>query len=140
MDKFKLHCHIRKPNYITMYLNDVNANLTYPYLVEREFKDRGQRAVLLTDITYIIINGTHYYLSVIKDSYTTEILSHVVSESFDVSFVIETLKIIKDKHGNELTDKTVINSDRGSHYKSYRYKDTVEEIGMQISMSHKATC
>lgn len=138
--KYRLKCNVRKPNYVTMQLKEISANLTYPYLVEREFKDRGPRAVLLTDITYIIIDGVHYYLSVIKDSYTNEILSHVVSESFGVEFVIETLKILKEKHYSELSNNTVINSDRGSHYKSYRYQDSVEELGIKISMSHKATC
>ena len=140
MDKYNLYCKIRKPNYVTMRLKEINVDLTYPYLVEREFRNKGPRMVLLTDITYIIKGDIKCYLSVIKDAYTTEILAHKVSIDFDVEFVIETLEILKEKHGNELTKETIINSDQGSHYKSYRYRDGVNALELKQSMSHKATC
>ena len=37
-------------------------------LVNREFESRGPRAILLTDITYIPLNGKFCYLSTILDA------------------------------------------------------------------------
>ena len=55
-------------------------------LVNREFESRGPRAVLLTDITYIPLNGKFCYLSTILDACTKQVLSYAMSESLEVDF------------------------------------------------------
>lgn len=60
-------------------------------LVNREFEQHGPRAVLLTDITYIPLNGAFCYLSTIIDGYTKQVLSYAVSQSLEVDFVLETV-------------------------------------------------
>lgn len=52
-------------------------------LVNREFEEHGPRAILLTDITYIPLNGRYCYLSTVLDACTKQILSYVLSESLN---------------------------------------------------------
>lgn len=62
-------------------------------LVNREFEAHGPRAILLTDITYIPLNGAFCYLSTILDAFTKQVLAYVLSESLEVDFVLETVKL-----------------------------------------------
>ena len=57
------------------------TNNTAENLVKREFEMHGPRSVLLTDITYIPLNGAFCYLSTILDGCTKQVLSYVLSES-----------------------------------------------------------
>ena len=82
-------------------------------LINREFESRGPRAVLLTDITYIPLNGEFCYLSTILDACTKQILSYVLSESLEGDFVLETANLLVKIHGISLNKKTVIHSDQG---------------------------
>ena len=59
----------------------------------------GPRSVLLTDITYIPLNGAFCYLSTILDGSTKQVLSYVLSESLEVDFVLETVQKMVYQHG-----------------------------------------
>ena len=71
------------------------------------------QAMLLTDITYIFFDGGRCYLSTILDAMTHEILAYKLSESLDVSFVIQTVADLVKKHGCALDNETIIHSDQG---------------------------
>ena len=109
-------------------------------LVNREFESRGPRAVLLTDITYIPLNGTFCYLSTILDACTKQVLSHVMSESLEVDFVLETVEQMVKHHGVSLNKETVIHSDQGTHYTSLKFIQLVESRELRRSMSRRGSC
>ena len=77
-------------------------------LVNREFESRGPRAILLTDITYIPLNGKFCYLSTILDACTKQVLSYAVSESLEVDFVLEMVERLVQNYGTSLNKETVI--------------------------------
>lgn len=52
MHKFGLICPIRKANPYRRMAKALRTNNVAPNLLNREFRDHGARAVLLTDITY----------------------------------------------------------------------------------------
>ena len=109
-------------------------------LVQREFTVHGPRAVLLTDITYIPYNGVFCYLSTILDAYTRQILSYVLSESLEVDFVLLTVEQLVRDHGISLQAETIIHSDQGSHYTSYRFIQIVKDASLRQSMSRRGNC
>ena len=90
MKKFGLVCPIRKANPYRRMQKAIRTNNTAENLVKREFEMHGPRSVLLTDITYIPLNGAFCYLSTILDGCTKQVLSYVLSESLEVDFVLET--------------------------------------------------
>ncbi|MBR2131942.1 MAG: IS3 family transposase [Oscillospiraceae bacterium] len=70
MRKYNLFCPIRKANPYRRMQKAIRTNNTAENLVKREFEDHGPRSILLTDITYIPLNGSHCYLSTILDACT----------------------------------------------------------------------
>lgn len=57
MRKYHLVCPIRQPNPYRRLQRSIRTGNTAENLVNREFESHGPRAVLLTDITYIPLNG-----------------------------------------------------------------------------------
>ncbi|MFM1541112.1 IS3 family transposase [Helcococcus ovis] len=123
MKKFDLHCPIRKSNPYRKMMKAMKTNAVADNHLNREFKQHGPRKVFLTDITYIPFNGKFWYLSVIKDAYTNEILSNVLSENLEVDFVLETVENLINNHGIEINSKAMIHSDQGSHYTSTSFRE-----------------
>ena len=109
-------------------------------LVNREFESRGPRTVLLTDITYIPLNGKFCYLSTILDACTKQVLSYAMSESLEVDFVLEMVERLVQNHGASLNKETVIHSDQGTHYTSLKSIQLVESRELCRSMSRRGNC
>lgn len=140
MDKYNLKCPIRKPNPYRRMLKAIRTNNFADNILKRRFKDFGPRNVLLTDITYIPFNGEWLYLSVIIDAYTKQVLSYVLSDTMKLDFVLETVKQLLEKYGVDLSQETIIHSDQGVHYTSYKFIEIVENAELRRSMSRRGNC
>lgn len=141
MKKYGLVCPIRRANPYRIALRENMLEKTPPNVLDRKFREYGPRRVLLTDITYIPMNGGGFcYLSVIKDAYTKEILSYQLSQNLKEQFVLDTFRRLVLVHGKELTSETLVHSDQGIHYKAKKFNDLMEEHNIIRSMSRKATC
>jgi len=141
MRKYGLYCPIRKANPYRRMAKALKTSHVAPNLLNREFETRGPRAVLLTDITYII-NGKapRCYMSTIIDACTKELLAWILSESLEIDFVLETVNILIADYGISLTSETLINSDQGSHYTSVQFIELIKDEGLRQSMSRRANC
>ncbi|MCD7919026.1 MAG: DDE-type integrase/transposase/recombinase [Clostridiales bacterium] len=95
---------------------------------------------MLTDITYLPYNDTFAYLSTILDAFTKQILSYVISESLQLDFVLETVNILISDHGISLSKETIVHSDQGCHYTSYRFVEILNNKELRQSMSQKGNC
>lgn len=140
MHKFGLFCPIRKANPYRRMQRAIRTNNTAEHLVNREFKDHGPRAVLLTDITYIPLNGAFCYLSTILDGFTKQILAYTLSESLEVDFVLETVRRLAENHGVSLNSETILHSDQGCHYTCVKFIQLVKSLSLRQSMSRKGNC
>ena len=127
MNKYGLFCPVRKPNPYRRMAKALRTSNIADNLLDRDFTGKGARKVLLTDITYIPYNGVFAYLSTVLDAYTRQILSHVLSESLEVDFVLETITSLIKKHGMSLDTETLIHSDQGCHYTSYRFIQLIKD-------------
>lgn len=147
MHKFNLKCPIRKPNPYRKIAKAMQTSRVAPNILNRQFKAFGPRKALLTDITYIQRYSHHKdgvlrytYVSVIMDAFTKEVLSCVCSCSYDVDFVLETIKILIRKYGGELKTDSLIHSDQGCHYTSHKFINIVKDFDLRQSMSRKGNC
>ncbi len=140
MHKYGLKCPIRKANPYRRMAKALKTDAVADNLLKREFREHGPRKVLLTDITYIPCCGVFFYLSVIKDAYTLQILAYVLSESLEVDFVLETVNILIANHGATLDDETLIHSDQGCHYTSKKFREIVKDSNLRQSMSRRGNC
>lgn len=140
MEKYNLSCPIRKANPNRRMAKALRTSNVADNLLQREFESYGPRVVLLTDITYLPYNGTFAYLSTILDAFTKQILSYVISESLQLDFVLETVNILVRDHGISLSKETVVHSDQGCHYTSYRFIEILNNKELRQSMSRKGNC
>ena len=116
MKKFGLKCPIRKANPYRRMAKALKSSNVAANLVNREFEKHGPRAILLTDITYILYwNSQKAYLSTILDAFTKQVLAYAVSDSLEVDFVLETVNRLIQNHGISLNKETIIHSDQGCH-------------------------
>lgn len=142
MAKYNLRCPIRKPNPLKVALDINISNRTPDNILDRRFRELGPRMVLLTDITYLPYNknSKRCYLSVVKDAYTKQVLSHVTSENLKEEFVIHTFKQLILKHGQTIPNNAIVHSDQGLHYRAINFCKLLEDEGFTQSMSRRATC
>ena len=141
MKKFNLRCPIRKPNPYKKMLLAARTAQTVPNLVNRNFKVGMPGQVLLTDITYIFYGkGKKAYLSVIKDAATGETLSHVLSESLRVDFVLDTVGLLMLGKAFILKKTAFLHSDQGPHYTSIKYLQVLNNLEITQSMSRRGNC
>jgi len=140
MKKYGLMCKVRKANPYRRMAKALKTSNYAANILDRQFMAYGPRIVLLTDITYIPYNGTFAYLSVIMDAFTKQVLAHVLSDSLEVDFVLETVNILINEHGISLHAETLIHSDQGCHYTSHKFIDIVKDNGLRQSMSRRGNC
>ena len=140
MKKYHLFCPVRKANPYRRMAKAIRTNAVADNRVNREFRKHGPRKILLTDITYIPYEGNFCYLSVIKDAFTQQVLSHVISESLEVDFVLETVNRLMRNHGCSLDAETLIHSDQGCHYTSISFRELLSSYHLRQSMSRRGNC
>lgn len=140
MRKYNLFCPIRKANPYRRMAKALRTNTVAENILNREFEAYGPRIVLLTDITYIRFQDCFLYLSTILDAFTKEALAHVLSDSLEIDFVLETIQMMHRDYGVELTAETMIHSDQGCHYTSIQFIKIVQDYGLRQSMSRKGNC
>jgi len=141
MRKYNLKCPIRKANPYRRMMKALKTSNTAPNVLNREFKVHGVRMVLLTDITYLKRKSNGFsYLSAIMDAGSKEILSHVVSPSLELDFVLKTVEKLIEDYGTELKTDALLHSDQGSHYTSHKFVELLKNKELRQSMSRRANC
>jgi putative transposase len=106
-------------------------------VLERQFKERVENEVLVTDITYLPTKGGFLYLSAVQDLYNNEIVAWKISERNDLELVMDTLQELTAKRN---VYRSIIHSDQGFQNTSIKYHQTVEQLGMIGSHSRKGNC
>lgn len=140
MKKYNIFCPIRKANPYRRLQRAIRTDSTADDLVKREFEKHGPRNILLTDITYIPLNGAHCYLSTILDACTKQVLAYTLSQSLEVDFVLETVRRLVDEHGVSLSAQTILHSDQGCHYTCVKFIQLLKNSGLRRSMSRRGNC
>ncbi|SHJ68358.1 Transposase InsO and inactivated derivatives [Pseudobutyrivibrio xylanivorans DSM 14809] len=140
MRKYGLKCPIRKANPYRRMMKAMKTDAIAPNVVSRQFKSRGPRQILLTDITYIRLNKSFCYLSVIIDPYSMQVLAFELSESLGIDFVLLTVKQLMNNHLHSLDATTIIHSDQGSHYTSVKFRELLKDSNLRQSMSRRGNC
>lgn len=140
MRKYGLFCPFRKLNPYKAIARALRTNTVAPNILEREFKKHGPRTVLLTDITYIPFKNSFVYLSTIIDAFTMQVLAYRLSDSLQIDFVLETVNDLAKNYGISLSQKTLIHSDQGCHYTSYKFIQIVKDNNLRQSMSRRGNC
>jgi len=116
----------RKKNYKR---TTISGDKYYPNLIGG-LKITGPNQVWQSDITYVRIKESHYYIIFIIDVYTKKIVGCKVSKHMRAS---ANLKALQEAIKNNGAPK-IHHSDRGSQYTSNVYTNLLKEHGCKISM------
>lgn len=101
-------------------------------ILDEQFNPDRPNAVWCTDITYIWTFDGFVYLTSIMDLFARKIIAWTLSETMEVSCVIDTINKAKERRNTDLP--LIIHSDRGSQYVSQAYRDATHK--MTRSYSH----
>lgn len=101
-------------------------------ILNEQFNPERPNAVWCTDITYIWTRDGFVYLNCIMDLFSRKIIAWTLSDTMEVSSVIETIAKAKVSRNTDLP--LIIHSDRGSQYVSNAWREATEK--MQRSYSH----
>ena len=102
-------------------------------VLDEQFNPDRPNAVWCTDITYIWTYDGFVYLTSIMDLYSRKIIAWTITDSMEVSCVVDTVNKAKARRNTELP--LILHSDRGSQYVSKAYRQATEKY--QLSYSHK---
>ena len=100
-------------------------------ILNRQFRLNIANRAYSTDVTYLI---TKYYLSVIKDLCTKEIVAYNVSDKHDLALILGTLEQMSKQNN------AIMHSDRGGLYTSFQYIQKLKELNLIRSMSRSGNC
>ena len=101
-------------------------------ILNQQFNPDRPNAVWCSDITYIWTDDGFVYLTSIMDLYARKIIAWTLSNTLEVSCVLNAIDIAKARRNTTLP--LIIHSDRGSQYVSNSYRKATEN--MQRSYSH----
>ena len=121
-----------KPWTITTRDSDFSSKLQN--ILDEQFNPERPNAVWCSDITYIWTIDVFVYLTSIMDLYSRKIIAWTLSNTLEVSCVIETINKAKAKR--KIEEPLIMHSDRGVQYVSKEYKRVT--ANMQCSYSKKA--
>ena len=142
MKKFNLFCPIRKANPARRMAKALKTSNYADNILKRHFDEYGPGYVLETDITYLFYGQkrSKAYLSVVKDGFTKQILSYVLSSSLEEDFVLETINQLFENHKHNIHTDALIHSDQGAHYTSVMFIDLLKDLEIRQSMSRRGNC
>lgn len=89
----------------------------------------------VSDITYWIEQGKHYYLLFILDVYCRQILGYTASENMYTINNLKALEISFQKRGKRQFEQLIHHSDKGSQYCSLDYVKALKKAKISISMA-----
>lgn len=136
MNKYNLLSIIRKKNPYKKIAKATQEHRTCKNILNREFRWLKAWEKLWTDITYIKFSWRWFYLSILKDMVTWEIVSHKLSSNLWLKFVIETINNIKNINVKWI----IIHSDQWWHYTNPEYSNLLKNMWIIQSMSRKWNC
>ncbi len=102
-------------------------------VVDREFNDRDKLEVVVSDLTYVRVDGRWVYICVLLDLHNREIIGYSVGKR-------KTAKLVYRAFLNcryTLNKIKIFHTDRGSEFKNKLINDVIKVFGIERSLSNK---
>jgi len=110
--------------------------MPYPNMVKGSCPIRSN-TMYASDFTYLRYRSKFYYLATVIDLYTREIVGWEISKRHDKYLILKAL--INGLTNTKFKIPYIIHSDQGSEYCSKEYTQFLKYLGINISMSTKAS-
>lgn len=136
MKEMGLRCKIQKKFVAT---TDSNHNeWISENLLNRNFNPSAPNTVIAGDITYLRVSSHWVYLSIFMDLYSRKIVGWDLSKSLAAESTCSAFNKYLFKYGSN--EGLLVHSDRGIQYASSDFRQILESIKTEQSMSRKGNC
>jgi putative transposase len=136
MKEMGLKCKIQKKYVVTT--DSKHNEWISENLLARDFNPSMPNTVIAGDITYLRVSSHWVYLSIFMDLYSRKIVGWDLSESLAAESTCKAFRKYLFKYGEE--DGLLVHSDRGIQYASKEFRQILESINAEQSMSRKGNC
>jgi transposase InsO family protein len=108
-------------------------------VLSRNFKAEKPNEKLVTDITYVSTREGWLYVVAIIDLFSRKVIGYSMADNMRTEFVVDALKMAIGR-GRKLTGDIWLHSDRGVQFSSSQFRDILDLVGIEQSMSRKGDC
>ena len=141
MSKFGLITQIRRMSPYKKMTKATQEHRILPNVLDRKFAPVAAYRSFGTDITYLRDGvGQRYYLSVLRDMASGEVVTHYASSSLGMELSLELFKQAVHTLGEKALHGALIHSDQGFHYTHPLYISNLAKLGIVQSMSRRGNC
>lgn len=102
-------------------------------ILNREFSQKEELAVVVSDLTYVRINKKWCYICVFVDLYNREIIGYSSGPNKDAALVYKSLASVKV----DLRKVKLFHTDRGSEFDNKIITEALKAFGIKRSLSNK---
>lgn len=117
------------------YIKHSNEIASCVNVVKQQFNPKEPNLIWVSDITYVSVNGSFYYVCVVIDLFSRKVISYSLSPNMKTEFVIKAFEkafISRNKPNN-----LIFHSDRGSQYTSTAFRKLLDKYNVVQSFSAK---
>jgi len=101
--------------------------------VNREFNDRNKLDVIVSDLTYVRVNGHWNYVCLILDLFNREIIGYSAGKYKTADLVYQAFATIK----HDLHNINIFHTDRGNEFKNSTIEGLLDSFEIDRSLSRK---
>ena len=104
-------------------------------VINRDFNNRKENEVIVSDLTYVRVLNEWNYICIILDLYAREIVGYSCGKNKDSQLVYQAFSKIK----MNLNEYIYFHSDRGGEFNSYIIDDLLDAFKIERSLSEKGS-
>lgn len=139
--KFELLTMIRRKSKLREVYKAGEDSKVASNLVQRKFSPSDREIVLSTDITELkFAYGQKAYLAAVKDLRTKEIVSYDLETRPTIKLAMSKLPDLLATKSLQVRKRIIVHSDQGFQYSSHQFREILQSLGVQQSMSRKGNC
>lgn len=112
--------------------DSVNENVA-KNILDREFNEREEHEVIVSDLTYVRVMNTWYYICILIDLFNREIVGYSAGPNKNAELVRRAFYKIK----GDLRKISIFHTDRGSEFDNYLIDEILQAFGIKRSLSRK---
>jgi putative transposase len=108
-------------------------------ILNRDFKAEKPNEKWATDITYVETLEGWLYLVAIIDLFSRKVIGYAMADNMKTELVVSALQMAIGR-GRKIVGDVWLHSDRGVQFSSEMFREILELVGIEQSMSRKGDC
>ena len=108
-------------------------------VLHRDLKAEKPNEKWVTDITYVETLEGWLYLVAIIDLFSRKVIGYAMANNMKTELVINALQMAIGR-GRNIVGEIWLHSDRGVQFSSSMFRDVLDLVGIEQSMSRKGDC